>query len=551
MIKVMLAVGYRELEEFIQKKVKNEFIFVGVTTYREGVIRSIGQNNPDVVVIRETLEGKENILSIVYEIRNKFPRVRVIYLAGKREPGDQLLATLVSYGVYDILYGDKIQAQDVIALLRNANEYKDVQHLQPRPVFDEKKNKVLYEAPEIVTIEKEVVKEVVKEIYIDGAKNDNPSKDEVTEPVTPKPPLKLEKESEKVIEKVTPEPQPREVIDEPVVKPPEKSLEEVVEKAEPKPVEKPDKKPVEKKPPVEVRKPKEVEDEPKSGGGIFKWFGGGKAEKQIDSVNGKQKILTFMGAKSGLGNSSIALNTAVQLASKKNKVIYMEMNDSTPSVNYWYELGHLEDGIDTALVGIEANNFEKVKKAIVHSSDLLKKESALQKNYKKFPHTLDFIFFSNRYLTRNHLDDYRFNLTLTKELYLYLLFQLEYDYIVLDVPSDLDNIATLNALLYSNKTFLTITQDVSAIGNSVYLLNELSKRGIEVAKKTQFIVNRYEKAELDLNEITEWIQVNDLLTVPSCNKDFIDANFVGLPIVIHSKNSHIKSAFQKIEKKIL
>lgn len=518
MEKVLLAVGFRQLEDYLQKKLKNEFKFVGVTTYRDGVIRSIGQTMPDIVVIRETLHGNENILDIVYEIRTKFHNVRVVFVAGKREPGDALLATLVSYGVYDILYGEKIPSDEIIRLLRKPNEYKDVQHLQPKPVLDERKNKVLFQTPDVLTVEKEVIKEVVKEVYIDNGKDEEKKNVSPSDSATPHGSKETE---DKVVEKI---------------------VEKVVIVKEPTPSETP------------TEKPSFKQEEPKEKSGILnKLFGGkgGDGRQGQDAGSGKQKIITFMGSKTGVGNTSLALNTAVLLAQKKNHVIFIELNDRTPAVNYWYELGLLEDGIDSALRGLEENNFDKIKQAVVCSADLMEKESALQKNYKKFPETLDFMFFSNRYLTRKAEDGEEVDLSLTKELYLYLLFQLEYDYIVIDVPPHLENEATINALLYSNKTVITVSQDVSAIGNAVYILNELNKNGIQLSKKMQLVVNRFEKAELDVKEIAEWVQIDNIVTIPCFNKEFINANFVGLPITLYSKNPHVKSAFQKLEKTIL
>lgn len=495
----MLAVGFRELEEFLQKKLRNEFKFVGVTVYREGIIRSIGQTNPDIVVIRETLEGKENILTIVYEIRTKYPKVRIVFIAGKREPGDALLATLVNYGVYDILYGEKIPAQSVISLLRKPNEYKDVQHLQPKPVLDEKRNKVLFESPEAQTIEKEVIKEVYVNNVVELPKN-------------------------------------------PVPDPPE-SKEKIIVSVK-------DQEPTENKT-LQLTH----EELPKEKRNVLEKFWGKEPHdaKQInfEGAIGKQKIVTFMGAKSGIGNTSVALNTAVQLAKKNLRVIFIEFNERTPSVNYWYELGYVEDGIDSAIRGLQENDFERIEKAIIRTSDLMKKETSLQKNYKRFPKKLDFMFFSNQYLTRRREEIYDLDLRLTKELCLYLLFQMDYDYVILDVSSDIESDVTLNALLYSNKVFITVTQDVSSIGNALYIQNELTKLGIHITKKMYYVINRFEDAELDAKEISDWIQTKNVLTVPCLNKEFINANFVGMPVILYSKNQQLRNAFQDIEKTIL
>ncbi|ADO59537.1 AAA family ATPase [Paenibacillus polymyxa] len=539
MEKVLLAVDFRQLEDFIKKTLKNEFMFVGVTTYRDGVIRQMGQTMPDIVVIRETLQGNENIMNIIYEIRTKFHNVRIIFLAKKREPGDALLATLVSYGVYDILYGEKILSQEIIRLIRQPNGYKEVQHLQPKPVLDERKNKVLFEKPDVHTIEKEVVKEVLKEVYIDTGADTRAQ--QANQQILQESSSEIKNEETNSVES---EELPKIVSE---IKPPHPSLEltsAVSEAAENL---------INRK--INVESTSLESSQPKEKSGLLNKLLGGKSEdnriKEESLHAGKQKIITFMGSKAGVGNTSIALNTAILLSQKKKRVIYIEMNDRTPAVNYWYELGLIDDGTDRALKAFEENRFEKIKEAIICSADLAEKESALQKNYKKFPHTLDFMFFSNRYLTRRSGDGEEVNLSLTKELYLYLMFQLEYDYVILDVPSDLENQATVNALLYSNTTVITTSQDVSAIGNAVYMLNEMRKNGFQLSKNIHFIVNRFEKADLSMNEIAEWVQVDEVLSVPCMNKDFINANFVGLPVILYSRNSQLKSAFQKIEKTII
>lgn len=519
MQKVLLAIGYRQLESYLEKQLKKEFQFVEPTVYREGIIRSVGQKNPDIIVIRETLNGTENILSIIYELRQRYSKKRIVFIAGKREVGDALLASLVSMNVYDILYGEKVKAQDIVGLIRKPNEYRDVQHLQPKPVFDDKTNQVLFQAPDIH--EKEVIKEIVKEVYVDNGKPDSPQ-------ISVKKPIEVPQTTPSTLDL--------------------KKDEKVEEKEEPKEVVKEEKVEVPKEEPKKVPKPKE-EEEPKEKKGIFDIFG---SSQQPVGVSGKQKILTFMGSKNGVGNTSIAFNTALSLAQRKNKVLFMELEDRTPSVAYWYELGgeNLDHGIDKALQGLADKNYKSVEDSIIKSNELQQTESAFKKNYKKFPETLDFMFFSNRYLTRHAIDNIHIEESVTRELFLHLLFQLEYDFIILDVSSNIWDETTLNALMYSHKVFITTTQDVSTIGNALYVLNELSKVGIHIDKKKHYIVNRFEKADLNIKEIEDWVQTKGVLTVPDANKDFINANYEGLPVLLSSKNSQIKQAFLRIEKTI-
>lgn len=492
MERILLAVGFRQLEEYLEKKLKKEYIFVGTTVYREGIIRAIGQKNPDIVIVRETLEGNENILSIVYEVRTRYPKVRIIFLAGKREPGDALLHTLVSYGIYDILYGNHINASDVIALIRKPNEYKDIKHLQPVPVLDEKKNKVIFKSPKPETVVKEIIRE------IPGSDGENPqNEDEVIihdVPLTEVDNTSSSKEDKKI----------------------------------------------------------DIKNQINKKFDFFK-FKDDQANKISAGMITKQKIITFLGSKDGVGNSTIALNMALLLAKRGMKTIFIELDEKTPSVSYWYELGFLEDGIDSAINALIDEDYEKIDEAIVRTKDLKKKETLMQKNYKKFPDKLDFMFFSNKYLTREESEELRepLDLEYTKELFLYLIFQHDYDYVILDVPSNISHDITKNALLYSNKIFLTVTQDVSTIGYALYKVNELIKKGMKLDKKLYYIVNKYEKSKLLIKEIQDWIESKDCFTVPCDNKECINSNFIGLPLALYTKNSVIRSSLEKIEKIII
>lgn len=526
MEKILLAVGFRDLENYLESKLRKEFMFVGTTVYREGIIRSIGQKNPDIVIIRETLEGKENIMTIVYEIRSKYPKIRVVFIGGKREPGDALLANLVNYGIYDILHGEKIKAQEVVALIREPNEYKDVQHLQPVPVLDENRNAMLFQAPNAIVQERQVI----KEIYIEQG-GQQPSNEE-HQPIRTAPVEDVEIES-------TPEPIP-------VPKTVSPTVISVKESED---------KPIQETPKRKVRvseAPKETNKKGFFEKMITRSEGSTHFNEQMISTT-KQKIITFIGSKGGVGNTSIAFNTAFSLAQKGLKTIFIEFNDRTPSVSYWYELDSLEDGIDSALVGLEYEKYEQVEEAIIKSSDIKNIEGVMQKNYKKFPNTLDFMFYSHKYRTREFGDGYEeeVDMTFSKELFLYLMFQCDYDFIILDVPSDINHPVTSNALIYSNKVLTTITQDVATIGYSIYRMNELKKRGINIDKKLYYIINKFEKADLSLKEIEDWIQTKNIETVPVLNKEFVNANFIGLPVLINTKNSGLKVAFQKIEKIIV
>jgi len=484
--KVLLAVGHRQLEEYLEAQLNKEFEFVGTTVYREGILRAIGQKSPDIVVVRETLNGTENIMSIVYSIRTNYPDVRIVFIAGNRESGDELLATLVNYGVYDILNGSNIPAQKIVSLIRKPNTYSDVKHFQPVPLLDEERNRVLFEAPE--------AKKEVEVIEIINEGNKNEVKDEETKIIYEPPNEEIEDDDEeeklKFINKI-------------------------------------------RLPKVDIGRQRKKETQTFTG---------------IGSV-ASERIITFVGGKSGVGTTSIAINTAFLLAKKGYKVIYVEFNEKYPAVSYWYELGLTSYGIDSCIEALNERKFGEIKKAIIRTKDLKKTPSSMQKIYKAFPDTLDFMFFSKEYLSGLKEDLKRRN---SKELFLHLMYQLGYDFVIIDVSSDMENEATQNGLIFSNKIFSVITQDVSSVGYHVFNMNMLEKKGIDIASKSIYVVNRYTpNSNFSLKDIGGWIETDNLLTVPAYDKDFINANLEGLPVVIYSKNPELVNSIEKIAVAIL
>lgn len=574
-------------------------MFVGLAVHRESVIRQIGQTNPDIVVIRETLEGKEDILGIIYDIQLRFPKVRVVFVGGNRQAGDALLSTLVNYGIYDILHGEKILSEEIVGLIRNPNMRKDVSYLQPKPKLNEHLNKVSFDAPEGLTPQtKTIVKEVYKEVFVDAdgmeVKVAKPETKEVTQVPTEKP--KMVWEGEDVVSDDLLDVEEFKELNEveelkPLKEEPEKSQapaktkgsffkskskkneqekdkdkEETEIKADSKQHSnetttleevhankeeelEPTKEAETEKVEFSVSETTEiVQDVSQEKESVFSKFFVRSFENQ--NVNReRQKILTFTGSKQGIGTTSLAFNTAVQLA-KQNKVLYVEMNDRTPAVPFWYELSKLSEGIDTALEAIEQERFDKVAAGIVSMKEKKKEVSEMQRAYKHFPDNLDLFLFSKKYTARIAEDGKEVSFSYSREFYLYLLFQLEYDYVILDVPSDYRSPITQQALLYSHRIYYVVTQDVAVLAQATYAMNELDKMGIDLSKKAKFIVNKYEKTTLDLKSIKDWLQITSAIPVPMANSEFILANYNGIPFSLYTKKTAWKTVWKTILKEI-
>ena len=181
MKKILFALGNREIEDELYKRLHSDYKIAGAVLRKGQILNSISDLKPDILILSENLEGNENIRDIVMKIRMDHAYVRIIFLS-HRQVGDMLLSLLVTYGVYDIICGGSVKLGDIVGLVYSKNDYKDVHHLQPNVIFDEL-NVPHFKMPEVVNIERknvvvkpssqsaEATEKVRKEIEILTTKN--------------------------------------------------------------------------------------------------------------------------------------------------------------------------------------------------------------------------------------------------------------------------------------------------------------------------------------------------------------------------------------------
>lgn len=557
MKRIFLAIGFKDLEDFlkestpiIEKHTKEEVKFVGEALYRESILQGINATNPNIVIIREGLVGKGEFSEILLNLKLNYPDIRIIFLAGNREVGDALLATLVQYGIYDLIVGSKLDCTDIVKKIIKPNKLSDVAQFLPKITLDEKTNTKLFEAPEIPNVNSNETPQIMKGI------------DELE--------LDLNKEEEEKISVAL----DKETQDEIFVLDDLDDLEESISKdeeieyVEPKPIKEPVKETV-KEPIKEKIEPKEeeIDEEPIKNTNINRnkknnSFLGGlfKGKKSVSRLS--QQVLTFIGGSRGVGNSQIAFNTALELAQEDYKVIYIDLNERFSSLGYVYQLGYLDAGIDTMLRAFENSDFNEMNLGISNTKRIIattSKDDYLYKTYLKFPQNIDFLFFSEEYMKNEFYTTQfkRIDANYLKDLIVYLLTNHNYDFIILDAPSDIYNDLTKNALIYSTKIFFTITQDVSVIGNHINDLKVMIKNGINFREKFYYLINKYENSVINNKEIGDLLysdlKINDFnpICIPNINKELIKKNFEGAPIIWDMKSKEFKMAFSNIIKIIV
>ena len=169
MRKLLLATGQEKLDNIIETKVIKDldYTVVDKIIYKKDLINSVRNHNPELIIVSKSLLGRDfTMLELLINLKNEFPNIRVIYLAGEITDANvekyNELATLVMNGIYDIIHEKSIKINILRNLILEPKQREDVQYL-----FKHMKANVIYE-DEIVDIEEE---EVVEDIEKDGYKN--------------------------------------------------------------------------------------------------------------------------------------------------------------------------------------------------------------------------------------------------------------------------------------------------------------------------------------------------------------------------------------------
>lgn len=606
MQKVLLAIGHQQVEKYIESSLENEFIFVATSTYREGILKNVEKNHPDVIILREGLKGKDNWSEIIYHIRQNHPHTRIIFVTGNREAGDEMLAMLVNLQIFDILANEKINANEIIRLVREPNSYQHVAHFQPKMYVDEKTKKMLFESPGATT----QFKTVEKVVFVEKPAEPTPAPAPV-EPVKEKKARngrglfgKKETTGADAVEQATPSEPPLAMptekrktlfgrnrpVEEKVVEPPvtvdlkaaereekarmqaekkqqaaeqERLKREAKEQArlEAEARQREEAHRAEEAERLKQQLIREEEERQKHETLHLKTL---ELQKQIEEMaknkdaekfltqelppHSKQKIITFIGSEHGVGNTQVALNTSIQLALNGYKTIYIELKEKPSTVDYLYQLHrNVDNGLESALFNLETSNYLGVQNSITRMKDVIDRtpqNDLMLDLYKTFPKNLDYLFFSPSY-TESSNELRAGNAQGLKELCMHLLFEMGYHFIILDADIEKSNPYTEVALRFGTQIFYTLTQDVCHIGNSVRHVTDMGK-SINIKDKLYYVVNKYEDADLHKKSITDWLKTDVKLFIPNANKEFINANYTGQPVLLGTKQKDLKRAFIEV-----
>ena len=127
MIKILFAINQSVAEQAISQLITDENTKVVGTVVSQDSIKDFISSSPvDILVYREGLVGTEDEFKFVIKLKMNTPNLRIVFIAGDRQPGDKEIPILITYGIYDIIAGQSVNIKEIANIIKNPNTLNDV-----------------------------------------------------------------------------------------------------------------------------------------------------------------------------------------------------------------------------------------------------------------------------------------------------------------------------------------------------------------------------------------------------------------------------------------
>lgn len=254
---------------------------------------------------------------------------------------------------------------------------------------------------------------------------------------------------------------------------------------------------------------------------------------------GEGRLIAFMGTKHGVGNTTVALNTAIALANCGYKTCYIELNRQFPLVNEFFEFSNIVRGLDTAIKACQQGNPRLASMCIIKPHGIQTSKKSMQKIYQRLPGPLHFLLYSNEFLlqckskpmpgiSEQDLRDLSFFLTM----------QERYSFVVVDLqPDDQDALNTfLQSSNHVHQLVMTMSQDPHSITTAQYMITRLARsRGNSLLQNTQFVVNQYSSGnKMSATRVCEYLHIprGRLSKISLDSRGYMDASYAMVPYLL-------------------
>lgn len=526
MKKVLLALGIKQLEAALYKSINklDDFEVVDNTIHKDGLIEKMKlRDDIDLVITIDSLTGydqenvSEDLLKTMQEVRILSSKTRVLLILDGSKVDKSFIHSLINLGIYDFLITENsLTLKEILSLVEKPNAYADIVKYLPqartglnkKPVYQIEEDDT-YSKKQVIPIEEDqevdtqenlsTKQEIGKPSILEGfrkfIKKDKPpmpsrfaKKESQPEEIEVKPRnnridrLKLvkqeieepKKEVSLNLDLPSPVLTPPEPIPEPINPPIQPNFNQAPIVATPtkhKITQKPKKKP----------KPKLTKNQ------------------DLRTLVRVNKIIGYFGLSEGLGTTSLCFGEALEL-SRDYKVLYIELNEETPSLPIRLDLFNDSYGLDKIFLNLQNRDAIDMRVNI--------DKSIIKNAYNN----LDFLFFSKEFIY--DIFSYQNNKKITKDnanledigsLLSEIMAMSEYDFILLDGLSlnHKNREAVYKGLLACHEVNIVINQDPAVL---IYTLNKLGRiysQGFN--RPFSYILNNYNKdnKEIKLGDVED------------------------------------------------
>lgn len=245
------------------------------------------------------------------------------------------------------------------------------------------------------------------------------------------------------------------------------------------------------------------------------------AEEKI-SARKLGQLFAFLNTKGGSGATTIALNTAVEVAlQNKDKVLLLDLD-----IHFGVVMDYLN-----------INPAYSINDAIANVKDL--DEISLHSLVSKHPSGLHVLSFKHE----NHNENFDKAMQMGRLLPTLLEF---YPYVFVDLSSGVDRMFA-PVLSQASKVFLVTQQNLVAIKNASRVTKALTLEYGIAKEQIELIVNRYEKRQqIRLKDIEQTLTGIKSHVIPNDFKAAIESANLGKPFVESRKNSSITKSVAEL-----
>lgn len=257
--------------------------------------------------------------------------------------------------------------------------------------------------------------------------------------------------------------------------------------------------------------------------------------------NGPSHVIAVLGAKHGVGTTTVAMNLAASFAKQGHKTLLVELNDRFPLTNEYFELTNVPSGLNTAIIALREGETQAVDGTIIRFRALRPRFSGVAKAYKRLPAGFHLLTYSNEDLIdAMHGEHEHMTPEVMASLIRYLIRKQMYARVVIDIqPDDNETITAIsqNAALV-DKLLIVMGQDTHSIGSAGVLISNLCKSdGQRLAAGAELVMTRFNQSVgINTPQVSKMLNVQEsrFSVLSEDTIGYLEAMASGVPYVINN-----------------